>query len=122
MSALLSTNVLHLINQFGRTVTLTKPSYGAYDVATGTVSSTTNTDYSVKCFFADFNLSEVGQDNIYYGDRKAYLPTVDETGSPIPLPDAEDIITGVGDGAKVVRVQEIWSGETRICYICQVRA
>jgi hypothetical protein len=121
MSVLLSKNVLQLINSFGRSVTLTKPAYGAYDPATGTVASTTNTTYTVKCFFADFNLSEIDNDNIYLGDRKAYLPAVDTAGAALPLPDAEDTISGVGDGVKIVRVQELWSGDTRICYICQVR-
>ena len=121
MSVLLSKNVLQLINSFGRVVTLTKPVYGAYNPATGTVASTTNTAYTVKCFFADFNLSEINNDNIYLGDRKAYLPAVDTSGVALPLPDAEDTITGVGDGVKIVRVQELWSSDTRICYICQVR-
>ena len=66
-------------------------------------------------------LSEIDNDNIYLGDRKAYLPAVDTAGAALPLPDAEDTISGVGDGVKIVRVQELWSGDTRICYICQVR-
>ena len=122
MSTLLSRDVLNLINEFGRVVTLQKSSYGAYDPALGTVSSVTDVEYKVKCFFADFNLSEIDNDNIYLGDRRAYLPTTDTSGNPLPLPDATDVILGAGDGAKIVKVQEMWSAETRVCFICHVRA
>ena len=119
---MLAKDALNIINRFGRTVTLRKPTLGAYDPSLGTASSVTNEDYEVVCFFADFNLSEIDNDNIYLGDRKAYLPSTDTSGNPLPLPDATDTLIGAGDDAKIVKVQEMWDRETRVCFICQVRA
>lgn len=120
--ALLSGNVLRLLKSYGTTVSLTKPLYGSYDPATGTFSSTSTITYLVKCYFADFTLSESGNDSITEGDRKAYLPTTDTSGNALPKPDTEDFITGVGDKAMIVRVQELYSGDNLICYICHVRS
>jgi len=121
MSVLMSQNVKFLLSQYGSEVTLRKPSYGSYDPTTGSVGSTTNTDYTILCYFADYALSEVDNDNVVMGDRKAYFPAKDSSGSTIPKPDAEDQIIGFGDTVKIVRVQELFSADTLVCYICQVR-
>jgi hypothetical protein len=119
--ALLSKNLLFLVNQFGQSAVLSKPTYGAYDPTTGTVSSTSTTTYNVKAYFAEFTLSELNNDNIADGDRKVLIPSEDTSGTTLPAPSVEDTITGVGDGVKIVRVQEIYSAEELVCYICQVR-
>lgn len=121
MAVLTSMAMNTLISQFGQQITLRKPSYGAYDPNTGTVGSTTNTDYTVKCYMSDFNLSEVNNDSILMGDRKALLPVIDISGSAIPEPDAEDFLIGFGDTVKVVSTQSIYHADTLVCYICQVR-
>lgn len=110
-----------LVNQFGQEVTLRKPAYGAYDPATGSVGTGTSTDYTVKCYMAEFDLSEVNNDNVVRGDRKALLPARDTSGTLIPEPDAEDSIVGFGDTVKVIAVQTIYHGDYVACYICQVR-
>jgi len=121
MAVLTSMAMNTLITQFGQEVTLRKPAYGSYDPTTGTVGSTANTDYTVKCYMADFNLTEVNNDSILMGDRKALLPAVDTFGSALPEPDAEDTILGFGDTVKVVSTQKIYHADTLVCYICQVR-
>ncbi len=119
--ALMSANILFLLNRYGTEVTLSKPSYGAYDPATGTVSTTSTSTYTVQCYFANYDISEVNNDSVVMGDRKAYFPTVDTAGNTIPAPDSEDTISGLGDDVKIVRVQELYSSGTLVCYICQVR-
>jgi len=121
MAVLTSMAMNTLITQFGQEVTLRKPLYGSYDPTTGTVGSTTNTDYTVKCYMAEFNLSEVNNDSILMGDRKALMPAVDTSGSTLPEPDAEDFVIGFGDTVKVVSTQKIYHADTLVCYICQVR-
>ncbi len=121
MGVLTSMAMNTLVTQFGRVVTLRKPLYGSYDPTTGTVGSVTNTDYTVKCYMADFSLSEVNNDSVLMGDRKALLPSLDTSGNAIPEPDAEDTISGFGDTVKVVSVQKIYHADTLVCYICQVR-
>jgi len=121
MASLTAMAMQTMVNQFGQEVTLRKPLYGSYDPTTGTVGSTTNTDYTVKCYMAEFNLSEVNNDSILMGDRKALLPASDTSGVSLPEPDAEDTILGFGDTVKVVSTQKIYHADTLVCYICQVR-
>jgi len=121
MTTLTAMAMQTMVNQFGQEVTLRKPAYGSYDPTTGTVGSTTNTDYTVKCYMAEFNLSEVNNDSILIGDRKALLPASDTSGTNLPEPDSEDFIIGFGDTVKVVSVQKIYHADTLTCYICQVR-
>lgn len=117
----MSANILFLLNRFGTEVTLSKPSYGAYDPATGTVSTTSTATYTVQCYFANYDLSESNNDSVVMGDRKAYLPARDTSGNTIPAPDLEDTIIGLGDSVKVLGVQELYSSGELVCYICQVR-
>jgi len=121
MAVLTSMAIKTLITQFGQEVTLRKPLYGSYDPTTGTVASTTNTDYTARCYMSDFNLTEVNNDSILMGDRKALMPSEDTSGVALPEPDAEDTIIGFGDTVKVVSVQKIYHADTLVCYICQVR-
>ena len=121
MATLTAMAMQTMVNQFGQEVTLRKPLYGSYDPTTGTVGSTTNTDYTVKCYMAEFNLSEVNNDSILIGDRKALLPASDTSGTSLPEPDAEDTILGFGDTVKVISTQKIYHADTLVCYICQVR-
>ena len=121
MAAITAMAMQTMVTQFGQEVTLRKPLYGAYDPTTGTVGSTTNTDYTAKCYMAEYQLSEVNNDTILMGDRKALLPAEDTSGSALPEPDAEDTILGFGDTVKVVSTQKIYHADTLVCYICQVR-
>ena len=121
MPTITANRLLTVVNRYGTEVTLTKPTYGAYDPATGTIGAGTSTNYTVKCYFAEYNLSEINNDSVVMGDRKALLPYLDTSGDPLPEPDAEDTISGQGDPVKIVGVQKIYSGDSLTCYICQVR-
>lgn len=102
-------------------MTLSKPSYGSYDPATGTHSTSSTATYTVLCYFADYSLVDMNNDNIVMGDRKAYFPPTDTSGTALPAPDAEDTISGLGDTVKIVNVQKLYSQDNLVCYICQVR-
>ena len=121
MSSLMSNSLLTLVNRFGRTATLQKNSYAAYDPATGSVGTNTSTNYTVKAYFAEYELSEINNDSVVMGDRKAVFPSVDTSGVTLPEPDADDIVVGVGDKVKIVSVSKSYSADTLTCYICQVR-
>jgi len=121
MSALMSNRLLTLVNKFGSDVTLTKNSYAAYNPATGSTGTNSATNYTVKAYFAEYNLSEMGNDNIVMGDRKVLIPYLDTSGVVVPEPDADDVIVGRGDTVKVVGVSKIYSGNSLVCYTCQVR-
>jgi hypothetical protein len=121
MSALTSNRLMTVINRYGMEVTLIKPSYGAYDPATGAVGAGTTASYTVKCYLADYNLTELDNDSIVKGDRKAVFPYLDTSGNTLPEPDFEDSISGNGDTVRIVAVQKLYSGLSLVCYICQVR-
>jgi hypothetical protein len=121
MQTLTANRMLTMVSRYGTSVTLTKPTYGAYDPATGTIGAGTSTNYTVKCYFADYNLTELANDSVVMGDRKALFPSVDTSGVVLPEPDEEDTITGQGDAVKIVGVRKIYSGDSLVCYICQVR-
>lgn len=113
-------NVQSLLDRRGQNATLRKIAYGAYDPETGSVTGTP-TDYTVKCYFADYDLSEINNDSIVMGDRKAVFPARDTSGDPIPEPSAEDKILSVGDTVVIKAVSKIYNGTTVVCYMCQVR-
>ena len=117
---MLSKDMHALVNEFGKTVTFRKVSTGAYDPDTGSTAST-STDYSVKSYMAQFTLTELTLDTVVRGDRKALLSAFDTSGVAIPAPDESDLLVGVGDTVRVVATQTIYSGESVVCYICQVR-
>ena len=117
---MLSTDMQALINEFGQVVTLRKVATGAYNTETGVVSNTTQ-DYTVKSYMAQYTLTELTLDNIVRGDRKALLPAFDTSGVAIPSPDEFDLLVGAGDTVRVVAVQRLFSGDSVVCYICQVR-
>lgn len=117
----LSRNVQSLVNRRGQTATLRKKSSGTYDPAAGSLGSVTDTDYTIKAYFADYMMDEVNNESILMGDRKVLVAAKDTSGSPIPEPDNEDEIRGVGDTVVIKSVQSIYNGSTLVCYICQVR-
>jgi hypothetical protein len=117
---MLSKDMYTLVQEFGQQVTLRKVVTGAYNPSTGTAGNTT-TDYSVKSYMAQFTLSELTLDTVVRGDRKALLSAYDTSGVPIPAPDESDLLVGVGDTVRVVATQTIYSGDSVVCYICQVR-
>lgn len=115
-------NVVSMLNRRGQVATLRKPTYGGYDPTTGTQSSASNTDYTVKCYFAEYKSSEINNDSILMGDRKVLVSPVQTDGSATPAPDTEDLLIGVGAPAIVKGVQRIYNGDTVVAYICQVRS
>jgi len=117
----MSKSLLSLVNRYGTVTTLQKNSYAAYDPATGSVGTNTSTNYTVKAYFSEYNLSELNNDSIVMGDRKVVFPNVDTSGVVLPEPDPDDIVVGTGDKVKIVSVAKIYSGDTLACYICQVR-
>lgn len=108
-----------LIDTHGVEITFTTRGSVSYDPSTGNTSST-DTNYTVYGYFYNYNLSELGNNNINLGDRKLVLSLVDTSGVAIPEPEVDDIFSGEGDTVRAVSVSKIMSGGP-ICYICQVR-
>jgi len=118
---MLSADLRYLVNQFGQELTLGVKSFGSYDVSTGTVTGTTEATYTVKGYFYDYRLGEIDGTNILYGDRRLVLTLLDTSGNTIPEPEVNDEVSGQGDKVSIVRCSKIMSGESPVCYLCQVR-
>lgn len=118
---MLSGNLQTLINRRGQSATLRYKSSGTYDPTTGSLGGVTNTDVSIKAYFADYDLTEIDNQSILMGDRKVAIPAKDTSGNLISEPDNEDQILAVGDTVVIKSVQKIYNASTLVCYLCQVR-
>ncbi len=115
-------NVRFLLQRKGQTATLSQDNLSAYDPTTGTYSSSSPADtYSIKAYFANYQLGDIDNTSVLNGDRRVIMASVDTSGASYPTPTAGDKISGLGDAVKVINVQEIYNGTTLVCYICQVR-
>lgn len=109
-----------LIKEHGMVLTLRKRAAGAYDSDLGTVT-TTNTDYAVRGYFYDYTPDMIDGNSILRGDRRVVLDSLLINGTATPEPDATDQIIGLGDTVNIVKVMEIKSGSSTMCYLLQVR-
>ena len=109
-----------MISEHGMALTLRKRAAGAYDNDLGSVT-TTNTDYAVRGYFYDYTPDMVDGQSILKGDRRVVLDSRLTNGSTTPEPDATDQILGLGDTVDIVKVMEIRSGSSTMCYLLQVR-
>lgn len=116
-----SENMRFLLSRRGRLATLSQPNFSAYDPATGSVSEGTPDEYTVKCYFGEFQLGELDNDSVSVGSRMVAISPYDTSGTPVPTPTDEDTISGVGDTVRVARTQEIFNADTLVCYICHVK-
>lgn len=87
---------------------------GSYNPATGSVSGSDTTDYSVTGYFYNYDLMSV--DQIRRGTRKCLISALGNV-----EPYDQDIILGNGDAVTITSVTTIFSAGTPICYICHVK-
>lgn len=115
-----SQDLKFLIDTHGESLTYTVKGSSSYSPVTGDVTRS-DTDYTVKGYFYNYNLSDIDGANIILGDRRVVLPLVDTAGDAIPEPSPGDEVDGGGDKVSMVSVAKIMSGTNAVCYICQVR-
>jgi hypothetical protein len=109
-----------LIYEHGTTVTLRKKSAGAYDVATGKVTQT-NTDYTVKAYFFNNDLS-VNEFNIpLTSERRIVVSDKLIDGNLTPEIDATDEIVFGGKTTTVIRSSIIASNGSAMCHLLYLR-
>ena len=109
-----SFDLYNLLQDFGQNVTLRKVTTdGSYNPATGSVSGSATTDYTVRGYF--YNYDNMSVDQVVKGRRKCLISALDGV-----EPDTQDIILGNGDTVNIISVTTIFSGPSAICYICHV--
>lgn len=109
-----------LLNQHGKTITLTKQTFGDYNPVIGSVETTTAT-YSIKGYFFDYVDNMVDGDSVQRGDRRVVLKNIQTNGSATPLPDSDDLVTDGTTTMKVVKSSVMESQGNVLCYLLQVR-
>lgn len=113
-----SYDLLKLVQDYGSEVTLRKTSTaGTYDPATGAVSGTATTDYTVDAYFFNFSVGLPIGDEVRRGSSRCVIPAL---GLAVE-PDDEDKIIGLGNTYEIVAVNTIYSNGAAVCYICEVR-
>jgi hypothetical protein len=111
-----SYDLLRLVRDFGEPLTLRKlTTGGTYNPATGSVTGSATTDYSVTGYF--YNYDTMAVDQVIKGSRKCLIPAL---GLAVD-PDEEDLILGNGDAVTINSVTTIFSDGVAVCYICHVR-
>ena len=112
-----SYDLFKLAEDFGQTLTLRKAStQGTYDTATGTLSGSATTDYSVTGYFFNYDTGLLDANDIRRSRRRCLIPALGLTVEP----DDEDQIIGNGDTVSIIQVTTMFSGATKIGYICEV--
>jgi hypothetical protein len=113
-----SFDLYNLVNDYGQTATLRKTTSGGnYNPATGEVDAAETTDYTVTLYFYNYDRGVIANvDDVRRGTRKCVISAVGLTVEP----DDEDQLVGVDDTVNITRVTVIYSGTTKLCYICDV--
>jgi len=110
-----SFDLFNLVRDFGEDLTLRKvTSDGSYNPATGSVSGSATTDYSVLGYF--YNYETLNVDQIRKGTRKCVISALSNV-----EPDEDDQLLGNGDTVVIDAVSTIFSDGVAICYICHVK-
>jgi len=113
-----SYDLLKLVQDHGEELTLRKKTTaGTYDPATGSVTGSGTTDYTVDGYFFNFSVGLPSGDEIRRGSRRCVIPAL---GLAVE-PDDEDLIIGQGDDVAIISVSTIFSAGSAVCYICEVR-
>lgn len=116
-----SYDLLRMLDDFGRDLTLIYVSEGSYDPATASLTGGSTSTATVRGYFYNYRLDEVNGTSIVLGDRRLLLPATDTLGNTLVEPDIGDEVTGSGDKVSIVTVSKIFSGTSLVCYLCQVR-
>mgnify|MGYP000053019336 CR=1 FL=1 len=113
-----SHDLLVLVRDYGSEITLRKnTTAGTYDPATGSISGSATTDYTVDAYFFNFSVGLPVGDEIRRGSSRCVIPAL---GLAV-VPDDEDKLIGLGNTYEIVSVQTIYTNGVAICYICEVQ-
>jgi hypothetical protein len=113
-----SYDLLKLVQDYGTTVTLRKlTSAGTYNPATGAITGSEATDYTVDAYFFNFSVGLPTGDEVRRGVSRCVIPAL---GLAVE-PDDEDQVIGLGNTYNIVSVQTIYNNSSAVCYICEVQ-
>lgn len=114
----LSSQVLTILTQFGRSVTLRHIVAGTYDPTTGTTTGDTSTDYVLTGALVGYKDYEVNGTSVLAGDRRCFLAAKNMT----VVPNVGDTVIVGTATYSVINFQTQELSGTVLAYALQVRA
>ena len=112
-----SYDLFKLAEDFGETVTLRKKvNQGTYDVATGTLSGGTTTDFTATAYTYSADIS-LDSGEIRRGVNKCLIPAL---GLSVEPDDEDEILYLTGDSRHIKKVSTMFSNGVALGYICEV--
>lgn len=113
----LSDTVARLLQQYGRTMTLTRPATQTYNAATGGTTGGAADTYSVYGAVFDYAQSEIDGSLIRQGDRRIYLQAAGLTVTP----QTGDTVTAGAKTYSVVASRPLDPAGTAVLHEVQAR-
>ena len=115
---------LKMLNKYGKQITITTNTLGAYDVSTGAPATSVAVSQTVAASIEEYadNLRFLGDkampnSSIVEGDKKASIAAQGLTF----VPNVGDTATIGADGFSIIGVGTMWSGELAAMYVLHVR-
>jgi hypothetical protein len=115
-----SFDLFNLVRDHGEPLVLKKiTTSGSYDTSTGSISGASTTDYNILGYLYNYSNGLMSSDgDLKFGSRKCLISALGLTEDP----DTGDLITGSnGDSVKITSISTIFSGGSKICFICDVK-
>lgn len=104
----------YLLNRYGQTVTCVRDNIGAYDVSTGTVTDTSDTNFSGVGYPRNYKQENIDNEIIRQSDVELLLYSTTE-------PKVNDILTINSKAYTALDVKKITCVSSNIYYIVQLR-
>lgn len=111
----MQTTATTLLTNYGQNLTFTRETPGAYDPATGTVGTPTETSYSGYGVVLNYRDAEIDGERILQGDRMITLQNVSTA------PKINDTVPIGSDTYTVLQVKALNPAGTNLVYKLQVR-
>lgn len=109
-------DVLYLVADFGKTLTLSRTSGATYNPATGSSGGGTVQSFSFTGYLYNNTTQMFGDTSITRGNRLCVLPY--PSAGFIPLEG--DTLSGDGDNLKVEGITMVMSDDNPVCYMLEV--
>ena len=114
------TGISTLLRRHGRTLRLEKKSNEQYNPATGGVTDEREY-FFIRGYFYDSRAINIYDTQIEEGNRRVVLYPLGTEGLPYPKPIIVDRIIGQNDEVSIYRLEELYSKEKLLAYICRVK-
>jgi hypothetical protein len=109
-------DILYLVADFGKTLTLSRTTGATYNPATGSTGGGTQESFTFTGYLYNNATRSFEDTSITRGNRMCVLPYPDAV-----FPPAEgDTISGDGDSLNIEAINMVMSGDNPVCYMLEL--